>query len=165
MADVKQEEKFIQLGKDNILRLKIRTYEGKETGEVIEIDTEDIEYPLRISESQKLHEKNLRGLQNKLKFIEQQPDKKGKFVLSWKDEEEYKAYAEFYRREMEAIDLIIGEGATKKLLNGRKPYLSMYKEISEILKNQIYPYLKVNMTEISNKIKEIYSTDKSDVIE
>ena len=41
---------FIQLKKDNILRIGIKDTEGNDTGEHLEFDLEDIEFPLKINE-------------------------------------------------------------------------------------------------------------------
>ena len=45
-----EKERYIQLNKDNILRLGIKTNDGKDTGEILEFDLEDIELPLRYQE-------------------------------------------------------------------------------------------------------------------
>ena len=62
---------------------------------------------------------------------------------------------------MHALDLFLGEGGTKKLLNGRNPYYSMYNEFSEIL-NPIMPLLDVKMEDIENKIKQKYSDEREE---
>ena len=155
---------FIQLKKDNILRIGIRNAEGKETGEHLEFDLEDIELPLRLNECEAKHRKNLENLRNQFIVIEKKEDKKGKFMLSWREEEKIKALQEFYKREMEALDLFLGKNGTKKLLNGRKPYYSMYEDISEILE-PIKPKLKTNANDIINKIKNKYNNKENDVLE
>ena len=155
---------FIQLKKDNILRIGIRNAEGKETGEHLEFDLEDIELPLRLNECEAKHRKNLENLRNQFIVIEKKEDKKGKFMLSWREEEKIKALQEFYKREMEALDLFLGKDGTKKLLNGRNPYYSMYEDISEILE-PIKPKLKANANDIINKIKNKYNNKENDVLE
>ena len=155
---------FIQLKKDNILRIGIRNAEGQETGEHLEFDLEDIELPLRLNECEAKHRKNLENLRNQFIVIEKKEDKKGKFMLSWREEEKIKALQEFYKREMEALDLFLGKDGTKKLLNGRKPYYSMYEDISEILE-PIKPKLKTNANDIINKIKNKYNNKENDVLE
>ena len=156
---------FIQLKKDNILRIGIRNAEGQETGEHLEFDLEDIELPLRLNECEAKHRKNLENLKNQFIMREKKEDKKGKFMLSWREEEKIKVLQEFYKREMEALDLFLGENGTKKLLNGRKPYYSMYEDISEILE-PIKPKLKTNANDIINKIKNKYNQNvENDVLE
>lgn len=147
---------FIQLKKDNILRIGIKDSKGNDTGEYLEFDLEDIELPLRLNECEARHRKNLESLRNQFVIIDKKEDKKGKFVLSWKEEEKLKAVQEFYKREMQALDLFLGEGGTKKLLNGRKPYYSMYEDISEMLA-PILPKLKLRADDIADKIKAKYS--------
>ena len=147
---------FIQLKKDNILRIGIKDTEGNDTGEHLEFDMEDIELPLRLNECEAKHRKNMDFLKMQFVIIDKKEDKKGKFILSWKEEEKLKVLQEFYKRETEALDLFLGENGTKKLLNGRKPYYSMYEDISEILE-PIMPKLKLRADDIANKIKEKYS--------
>lgn len=157
---------FIQLKKDNILRIGIRDAEGKETGEHLEFDMEDIELPLKINDCESKHKKNLAFLKSQFIIIDKKEDKKGKFILTWKEEEKIKVLQEFYKREMEALDLFLGDNGTKKLLNGRKPYYSMYEDINDILK-PILPKLKINVNDITNKIKAKYSNseDEKNVLE
>lgn len=157
-------ENFIQLKKDNILKFGIKTADGKDTGEHLEFDMEDIELPLRINQSELEHKKNIQNLKMQIMVIDKKPDKKGKQLLSWKEEEKIKAYKEFYNKEMKALDLFLGEGGTLKLLNGRKPYYSMYEDIGEIIE-PIMPIIEKRTQEITNIIKEKYANKKSDVIE
>lgn len=154
-------ENFIQLKKDNIFRIGIKDIEGNDTGEHLEFDLEDIELPLRLNECEAKHRKNLEFLKNQFVVIEKKEDKKGKFILSWKEEEKIKVLQEFYKREMEALDLFLGQNGTNKLLNGRKPYYSMYEDISEILE-PIMPKLKLRADDIVNKIKEKYSNNATE---
>lgn len=147
---------FIQLKKDNILRIGIKDIEGNNTGEHLEFDMEDIELPLRLNECEARHRKNLEFLKMQFVIIDKKEDKKGKFILSWKEEEKLKVLQEFYKREMEALDLFLGQNGTNKLLNGRKPYYSMYEDINDMLV-PILPQLKLKADDIANKIKEKYS--------
>lgn len=157
-------ENFIQLKKDNILRIGIKTAEGKDTGEHLEFDLEDLELPLRLNQSGVEHKKNLQQLKMQVQIIEKKQDKKGKQMLSWKEEEKIKAYRDFYKKEMEALDLFLGEGGTLKLLNGRKPYYSMYEDIGEIIE-PIMPLIEQRTQDITNTIKQKYENKQSDVIE
>lgn len=160
-----EKESFIQLKKDSILRIGIKDSEGKDTGEHLEFDLEDIELPLKINECESKHRKNVEYLKNQFVIIDKKEDKKGKFILSWKEEEKLKVLKDFYKKEMEALDLFLGEGGTKKLLNGRNPYYTMYEDISEILE-PIMPKLQVRSEDIKNKIVNKYKVVKeNDVLE
>lgn len=147
---------FIQLKKDNILRIGIKDIDGNDTGEHLEFDMEDINLALRLNECDEKHRKNLEFLRNQFIIIDKKEDKKGKKILSWKEEEKLKVLQEFYKREMEALDLFLGENGTKKLLNGRNPYYSMYEDINDMLK-PILPKLKLRADDIAKKIKDKYS--------
>ena len=147
---------FIQLKKDSILRIGIKDSDGNDTGEHLEFDMEDINLALRLNECDEKHRKNLEFLRNQFIIIDKKEDKKGKKILSWKEEEKLKVLQEFYKREMEALDLFLGENGTKKLLNGRNPYYSMYEDINDMLK-PILPKLKLRADDIAKKIKDKYS--------
>lgn len=156
---------FIQLKKDNIVRIGIKDSEGKDTGEHLEFDLEDIELPLKYQECSEQHKKNINYIRNQFVIINKRQDKKGKKLLSANEEEKLKLMKEFYKREEEALDLFVGKGGTRKLLNGRNPYYSMYEDIEEILE-PILPILKVCFDNIETKVKEKYSnTKESNVLE
>lgn len=146
---------FIQLKKNNIFKVIIKDEDGKETGEHLEFDLEDIELPLRLNECEAKHRKNIEYLKMQFVIIDKKEDKKGKFLLSYKEEEKLKVLKEFYKKEMEALDLFLGENGTKKLLNGRNPYYSMYDDISDMLE-PIMPKLKMNADSIKDKIRNKY---------
>ena len=155
----------IQLKKNNILRIGIKDSNGIDTGEHLEFDLEDIELPLRLNQCDAQHKKNLDFLKNQFIIIDKKEDKKGKFLLSWKEEEKLKVLQEFYKREMEALDLFLGKDGTKKLLNGRNPYYSMYEDINEILE-PVLPKLKLRPDDIVGKVKEKYKDKKeTDVLQ
>ena len=147
---------FIQLKKDSILKIRIKDIDGNDTGEHLEFDMEDINLALRLNECDERHRKNLEFLRNQFIIIDKKEDKKGKKILSWKEEEKLKVLQEFYKREMEALDLFLGENGTKKLLNGRNPYYSMYEDVNDMLK-PILPKLKLRADDIAKKIKDKYS--------
>ena len=150
---------FIQIKKSNIVKIGIKDENGVDTGEHLEFDMDDIELPLKINRCDNEHRKNIKYVQNQFAIIDKKEDKKGKFLLSWKEEEKIKVLRDFYKKEMEVMDLFLGEGGTKKLLNGRKPYYSMYEDINEMLE-PILPILKKSMVDINKKIKEKYKDVK-----
>lgn len=155
----------IQLKKDNILRIGIKDSNGVDTGEHLEFDLEDIELPLRLNQCDIQHKKNLEFVKNQFIIIDKKEDKKGKFLLSWKEEEKLKVLQEFYKREMEALDLFLGKDGTKKLLNGRNPYYSMYEDINEILE-PVLPKLKLRAENIIDKVRIKYeSKNETGVLE
>lgn len=158
-------EDFIQLKKDNILRVGIVDQDGNDTGEHLEFDMESIELPLKLNQCEYEHRKNIEYVQGQFLIIDKKEDKKGKYLLSWKEEEKLKVVKEFYQREMKALDLFLGEGGTKKILNGRDPYYSMYEDINEMLQ-PILPKLKLRTEDIKKKIVEKYKDNKeSNVLE
>ena len=160
-----EKESYIQLKKDNILRIGIRDAQGNDTGHHLEFDLEDIELPLRLNQCEAQHRKNIEDLKAQFIIIDKKEDKKGKYLLTWKEEEKIKALKDFYLKDIKALELFLGEGMVSKLLNGRNPYYSMYDDISEMLE-PIMPKLKINAENIVAKVKEKYGNKKdSDVLE
>lgn len=157
-------ENFIQLKKTSIFKVKIKDENGVDTGDFLEFDLEDIEMPLKLNECEVKHRKNLEYLKMQFSIINKKEDKKGKFLLSWKEEEQQKVLKEFCVREMEALDLILGKDGCKKLLHGRNPYYSMYDDINELL-TPIMPKLKIHSEDIKNKIVSKYKNKEKGVLE
>jgi len=150
-------ESFIQLKKDNVIRIGIKDSEGNDTGKYLSFDLEDITLPLRLSDCEEMHRKNIIYLRDTFIIIDKKEDHKGKKILSWKEEEKFKALNLYYKKEMQALDLFIGEGKTQMILDlmGRNPYYSMYDDISEML-NPILPKLKMNADSIKKQIMTKY---------
>lgn len=148
-------EDFIQLKKDNILKIGIKDSDGKDTGNFLEFDLEDIELGLKLNQCQKKHNENIQNVKRQFIIIDKKEDKKGKQLLSWKEEEKIKVLKQFYKDETDALDLFLGKNGTRKLLNGRKPYWTMYDDINEMLK-PILPKLKLSMDGVVDKIKKKY---------
>lgn len=151
------EENYIQLKPSSVKKFGIRTADGVDTGEYIEIDIEDLELPTKADICNKKHLANLRELNAQRLIIEKREDHKGKGEL-YSDNEKalIKAVQEFYKKEEEALDEFIGKGATRKLLAGRKPYVSMYEDINEYMK-AIVPVLQESQNKLIDKIKAKYS--------
>lgn len=149
-------ENFIQLKKDNILRIGIKDSEGNDTGKHLEFDLEDIELPLKFNQCEYEHRKNLEYLKMQSTIIDKKEDKKGKYLLTSNQKEKLNLLKDFYKREEHALDLFLGEGGTKKMLNGRNPYYDMYDDISEVLE-PIMPLLNTQVEDIEAKIKGRYS--------
>lgn len=149
-------ENYIQLNKDDILRLKIKTADGKETGEVLEFDFEDIELPLRYQDLLEKDKKNREQLKNQIYIIDKRQDVKGKKLMSKNEEDKIRAVKDFFIKEVEVYNMFLGENGVQKLLNGRKIGWTTLQEIDDIIEKQISPYIKKNMSDINNKVKEKY---------
>lgn len=148
----------IKLKENDILKVSIKDTNGNDTGEYLTFDLEDIELPLRSQESIEQHKRNIADLKNQLIIIDKKQDHKGKKLLSANEEEKVKVILDFYNKEIKALDLTIGEGKTNMILSlmKRKPYITMFDDISELLE-PIKPMLKVNYDLIKNKLKDKYS--------
>lgn len=158
---------YIQLRKNNILKYGLKDEDGKKILDskgkqvFLSFDIEDIEFPLKLNTCEAKHRKNIETLKMKFAIVDKKEDKKGKYILSWKEEEKIKVLKEFYEEEMKALDLFLGENGTKKILNGRNPYFSMYEDINDMLK-PILPSLKQNVENISDKIRKKYSKNNNE---
>lgn len=150
-------ENFIQIKKSNKFVVGIKDENGVDTGNTIEFDLEDIDLPFKLNDCAKQHDENLKELKRKFAVIEKKKDTKTKNqILSYNTEAKIKAIKEFYLKEEKALDLFLGENGTKKILNGRKPYYTMFDDISEMLE-PILPNLTKNAKSIEEKIKSKYS--------
>ena len=121
----------IQLKQDNLFKIGIKNAEGEDTGEIITIDLEDIKLPLRCQESEKMIKDNNKWLQAQRIMIEKRPDKKGKKLLSANEEALLKLVNEYYEKQTKAYELVLGEGAIKKILCGREMYITFFSDLEE----------------------------------
>lgn len=151
-------DNIIKLNKDNILRLKIETSEGEDTGEILEFDLEDLELPLRYQELIEKDKKNKENLRNQLLIIEKREDVKGKKLFSKNEEDSIRALNEFFKKETEVYNMFLGENGVQKLLNGRRMGWTTLKEIDEIIETQITPHIDLNIKKITDKIHNKYSS-------
>ena len=161
-------DNYIQLKKnEELLKLGIRDEDGNDTGEFLEFDLEDIELPLKLQTLIEEDKKNRAKLKNQFIVIDKKQDHKGKKLFSANEEAKIKALNEFYKKEVEIYNILLGERGVEKLLNGRKLNWTTLAEIDEIIEQAIYPRLKVNAESIKKKIIEKYSIKekKDDVIE
>lgn len=149
-------DNFIQLNKSNELRLKIKTDKGEYTGEELVFQLDDIELPLKFQELIEKDKKNKEALKNLFLIIDKRQDVKGKKLLSKNEEDKIKAINEFFKKEIEVYNMFLGERGVEKLLNGRKIGWTTLEEIDEIIEKQIAPYVKTNMKDITEKVKEKY---------
>ena len=157
----------IQLRQDHLFKIGIKNAEGEDTGEIITIDLEDIKLPLRCQESEKMIKDNNKWLQAQRIMIEKRPDKKGKKLLSANEEALLKLVNEYYEKQTKAYELVLGEGAIKKILCGREMYITFFSDLEEQMK-KLKPKLNQNAVDIKEKIKSItekYGKKDSDVME
>lgn len=160
-------DNVIKLNKDSVFRLGIQTSDGKDTGEYLEFQLDDIELPLRYQELIEKDKKNKEYLRNQMLIIDKRQDVKGKKLLSKNEEDKIKALNDFFIKEIEVYNMFLGARGVEKLLNGRKFTWTTLQEIDEIIEKQIAPRLDVNMKNITEKVKEKYSQalKKSEEIE
>lgn len=150
-------DNIIKLNKDSVFRLGIQTSDGKDTGEYLEFQLDDIEIPLRYQEMIEKDKKNKEYLRNQMLIIDKRQDVKGKKLLSKNEEDKIKALNEFFIKEIQVYNMFLGARGVEKLLNGRKFTWTTLQEIDEIIEKQIAPHLDVNMKNITDKVKEKYS--------
>ena len=61
------------------------------------------------------------------------------------------------------MDLFLGQGGTRKFLNGKNPYWEMWDDIDKMLK-PYYGDMKLTVDSMSDRIKEKYKIQESDVL-
>lgn len=129
----------------------------------IQFDLGDIDLPLKYNKCINMIEQARKTLKTQMIIINKKQDYKGKQLLSNNEIAKVKAFKQCYKEMEEAMDLFLGEGGTRKFLNGRNPYFEMWDDISETLE----PYmdkLNLTVTDMENRIKEKYKMTESDVI-
>ncbi len=148
---------YIQLKKDDILRVGIKDANGKDTGEHLEFDLEDIELPLRIEEAMEKHKRNMEELQKRKFILDKNKDNKRN------DMETLKLMKEFFVKEEKTLDMFLGKGGTKKMLNGRKYHYTMFDDIIEML-DPIFPLIEERAGKIADKIKNKYGNKEEEEV-
>ena len=74
----------IQLKKaKDILRLKIKDEEGKDTGNFLEFNLGDLDYLLILQDMMEADKKNREYLKNQYTIIDKKEDHKGKKAIKW----------------------------------------------------------------------------------
>lgn len=154
---MEQNEVFIKLKKSSALKIGIQDENGKPTGEYLEFDVESINYISDLEKCYSMHNQNQLDLEKGLKIIEkkyanQQPQKNDKYLFTKKEKEENECLKNFYKKEMEAIDLFIGKDGSKKLLNGREPYYRFFEDFTEYIE-PILPLLEQKTKELKTDIE------------
>lgn len=155
-------DNIIQLVEDDVLRFKIVDKEGKETGESLEFDLEDIDLLIRYQTLLEEDKKARLNIKNQFTIIDKKQDHKGKKLLSANEEAKIKATQDFYRKEVEIYNGFLGERGVEKLLNGRKINWSCFDYIDEIIDKQIMPKIKISADNFKDKIMKKYSNNKKD---
>lgn len=153
-------DNYIQLNKDDRLKLEIITEDGKTTGEYLIFDLEDVELPLKLQNMLEEHKKNRQWIRNQEIIINKREDVKGKKLMSKNQEDMVKAVNEFFRKETEIYNEFLGENGVQKLLNGRPMGWTRLQEIDEIIDKYIMPKLEMNKENIKEKIKRVYGNVK-----
>lgn len=134
---------------------------GKEV--CIEFDLADINLPIKYNKCVNLIENARRKLKNQLIIIDKKQDHKKKNRLSANEEAKANALKDFYKEMEYAMDLFLGQGGTKKFLNGRNPYWEMFDDLSEAIE-PFLPKMHLTLHDITERIKNKYKLTENDVI-
>lgn len=151
---------------ENLLKFKLLDEDGNDTGEFLKFDIEDMSNALRFQECIDSHKKNLSYIKNQLLIIEKKEDHTGKKALSSNEEATFKAWEEFYKREIDALDLFLGKGKTRVILKimDREPYYTMFEDINELVE-PIIPVIEKAYKNFKNKIEEKYKSKGENILE
>lgn len=158
---------FIKLPENDVIKIGIKDSKGNDTGEHLEFDLEDFTLLKRLNQMKINHTKNLQYYDNQNLILSKKQDYTPKnSMFTYKELRQIEIAEEFCKKEMETIDLFIGEGKTQMILNliGRKPYLTMFNDIYKMLK-PIMPIIEKEKNKLEDKIKEKYDTKESNILE
>jgi hypothetical protein len=165
------EKKFIQISEnEDVLKLWIKTKDGKETGEYLEFNLEDIELLDTLQKMKDETSKNYQWIKSQFVIIDRKQDfKKKNKIMSNNEEMKYNAIKQYYKKQKDIFNMFLGENGVEKLLYGRKFDWETLEEVSNIIEKQISPQLNITMDNITNKIKNKYKmeikTDNIEVVE
>ena len=152
-------DNIIQIKSNNVRRLKIIDIDGKDTGDYLEFQVDDIELPLKYQEITEKLKKNKQWIKNQLIIINKRQDVKGKKLFSKNQEDTIKAMNDFFKKQEETYDLFLGKDGVKKLLCGRKMTWETFNEIDDIINEQISPYIDQDVNNLVDRITKKYGND------
>jgi hypothetical protein len=159
-------EKCIKLQEDDsILKLPIYTSDGKNTGNYLEFNLEDIELPIKYQELMDRDKKNRNNLQDKLHSIDKKEDVDEGKTLTRNEREKIIAIQDFLKEEVKIYNIFLGENGVEKLLNGKSLQWNTLQKIDKLIEEQILPHLNIKMESINEKIKKKYATNEEEEIE
>lgn len=165
------EKKFIQINEnEDVLKLWIKTKDGKETGEYLEFNLEDIELLDTLQKMKDETSKNYQWIKSQFVIIDKKQDfKKKNKIMTNNEEMKYNAIKQYYKKQKDIFNMFLGKNGVEKLLYGRKFDWETLEEVNNIIEKQISPQLNITMDNITNKIKNKYKmeikTDNIEVVE
>lgn len=158
---IKENKDIFRLGiideKNNI----VKDEKGQEV--CLEFDLADIELPIKYNRCINEINNAKRKFKNQLLIIDKKQDHKGKQLLSANEEAKAKALQLFYKEMEDAMDLFLGKGGTRKYLNGRNPYWTMFEDLSEAIE-PFMDKMQLTVTDMTERIKNKYKVKENDVL-
>lgn len=158
---IKERKDIFRLGiideKGNV----VKDEKGKEV--CLEFDLADIELPIKYNRCINEINNAKRNLKNQLIIIDKKQDHKGKQMLSANEEAKAKTLKQFYKDMENAMDLFLGQGGTRKYLNGRNPYWTMFEDLSEAIE-PFKDKMQLTVTDMAERIKKKYKVQERDVL-
>lgn len=162
---MEENRKVIKLSEPNTLILEIEDYKGNKTGDTLEFDLSDIELPLRLQKMFEEDKKITDWFNKEIIIIEKRQDTQEKnHLFSKNTEDEMAAANKYIKEEVKIFDSFLGENGVKKLLHGRPLSWDTLHEVDKIIKTQIVPYLKTNVTDYKKAIKQKYGISTDDIL-
>lgn len=150
-------DNVIKLNNNKTLKLKIETSDGKDTGEYLEFNFNDVTLLLKYQDMIEKERKNREWIRNQALILQKRDDVRGKKLLSRNEEELLKSVKVFFDREIDIYNMFLGENGVQKLLNGNPLEWTTLREIDKIIDEQIAPHFDDALTNTIAKIKDAYS--------
>ena len=159
---LKKRKDILKLGLKEENENVIKDVAGNEV--FLEFDLGDINLPLKYNKCINAVDTAKKNLKGQFIIIDKKPDHKhGKNTCSANDEARVKAVKQFYKDMEIAMDMFLGQGGTRKFLNGKSPYWEMWDDIDEMLK-PYYDKMHLTLSDMTDRIKEKYKVRESEVL-
>lgn len=149
----------------NLLKLGIKTKDGKDTGEILEFNFKEIELIDKLQKMREETKKNRQWIDNQFVIIEKKQDftKKGQFMTN-NEKMKYDALKTYFNKQKEIYNMFLGERGVEKLLYGKPLEWESLRIIDKIIEEQIIPKVNISMNNILKEIKEKYTVNKKESV-
>ena len=159
-----EEEKYIQLEKNKILKIGIKDEKGNPTGEHLEFDLEDIDSRLKFQNMIKKVDFIKKNFERKNLMIQQKKNRNGQV----NDDEEYRLVRDTFYELEKVYNTFLGKNGVRKILGTKNLQWTSIAKINKIIDKDIKPLLQENAVDVAERIRTMFGdmqSEKEDTLE